>query len=390
MSYISGRYRAVILLLFAFIASSLAFAQEKASEDTKKDSTSSILLVPILETLFKGELKWRPDWPLDIPCDGFTLSRTDALATDALATDALAQVIELSSEKESFVLRRDANGRLTEFPFFLTDNYVIVKAGYDDSGALLTMSLELKEYASTDDDKDSTKAEDKDSSKGKDSTKTEDKDSSKDKDSTKTDGQSEEKPMIIAFPQDFLPYSELSLGGAFPVITVTADDSQNYVYLFESPLFLTETWYDGEGNMLIFSRADTYVTNGAWRINSLQVNNAGDIQNTDYFFDSYGNITEIRSADSVFSALYAGKMPVNWSLSGLNNELHWDTQGVLTYIRVYEPEGKQLINEYRYEYQNDASGNWVERLETAYVSQYGLLIASPASGRGTWSRRIEY
>jgi hypothetical protein len=206
----------------------------------------------------------------------------------------------------------------------------------------------------------------------------------------KSDDKSEEKPMIVDFQPEFFPYSEFSPGGAFPVITVTSDDSQYFVYLFESPHFLTETWYDSDGNMLVYSRADTYVTNGVWRINSLQIQSADDKQFNDYFFDTSGNITEIRLEDSVFSALYANKRPVYWRFSDFYNELHWDNQGLLTFVRVYEPEENQLINEYRYEYQNDVYNNWVKRSETAYIFQYGLLIANPPSGMGTWNRRIVY
>jgi len=350
MKYISGKSRAVFTFLtVVLLTSGHVFSQENVSEKTEEKSSWNLFLVPILETVFKGYVEWRPDWPPDIPCDGFLVSNIDAFE----------QTIELSNEKEIFVLKRNSEGRLTEFPFFQTEQYIIVKIDYDNDGLLQRMSLEVKNYASSDED-------------------------------DKTTDQSEEKPMIFNFQPEFFPYSDFSPGGAFPVITVTSDDSQYFVYLFESPLFLTETWYDGEGNMLVYLKADTYVTNGAWRIRSLQIQNADDIQFIDYFFDTSGNITEIRLKDSAFSALYAGKRPIYWHLSDLNNELHWDTQGLMTYIRVYEPEGNKLTNEFRYVYQNDVFGNWVKRIETAYIFQYGLLAADPPSGRGTWSRRIVY
>jgi hypothetical protein len=348
MRYNSSKRKAVIFLLL-FVMSGYVFAQKTASEKTEEKSSWDLFLVPILETVFKGDVEWRPDWPVDIPCDIFLISHGDTFA----------QVIEISNEKENFILRRNNEGRLTEFPFFQTDKYIIVKIDYNADGMLKRMNLEYKNYASTEDD-------------------------------NKTADKSEEKPMIIDFQPEFFPYSEFSPGGAFPVITVTSDDGQYFVYLFESPLFLTETWYDDKGNMLVYSMADTYVINGAWRINSLQIHNADDIQFVDYFYDTSGNITEIRLEDSVFSALYADKSPVYWHLSDLYNELHWDTQGLLTYIMVYEPEENKLITEYRYEYENDNFGNWVKRSETAFIFQYGLLAANPPSGRGTWNRRIVY
>jgi len=359
MKYNLGK-RKVLFFLLIFIISGYVFSQKTVSEkiDSKKndsektEETSSwdLLLVPILEIVFKGNVEWRPDWPPDIPCDGFLISYGNTLT----------QVVELSNEKESFVLNRDNEGRLIEFPFFQTDKYFIVKIDYDADGMLQKMNLEPKNYASTEDN------------------------------DNKTADKTEEKPMIIDFQPEFFPYSEFSPGGAFPVITVTSEDSQYFVYLFESPHFLTETWYDSDGNMLVYSKADTYVTNGAWRINSLQIHNADDIQYVDYFYDASGNITEIRLEDSVFSAFYVNRRPVYWRLSDLYNELHWDTQGLLTFVRVYEPEENQLISEYRYEYQNDVLGNWLKQSETAYIFQYGLLAANPPSGRGTWNRRIVY
>jgi len=356
--------RKVLLFLLIFITSGYVFSQktvsekidskktdskETAPEKTEEKSSWDLLLVPILETVFKSDVEWRPDWPPDIPCDGFLLSYGNTFA----------QVIEISNEKENFILSRDNEGRLTEFPFFQTDKYFIVKIDYNADGMLQRMNLEPKNYASTEDDNKSAE-------------------------------KSEEKPMIVNFQPEFFPYSEFSPGGAFPVITATSEDSQYFVYLFESPHFLTETWYDSDGNMLVYSKAYTYVTNGAWRVNSLQIHNADDIQYVDYFYDTSGNITEIRLEDSVFSALYNNKRPVYWRLSGLYSEFHWDTQGLLTFIRVYETEENQLTNEYRYEYQNDVFGNWVKRTETAYIFQYGLLAANPPSGRGTWNRRIVY
>jgi len=351
MKYFSGKCRAVIFLLtFNFIISGYVFAQKTVSENTKKKSTWDLLLVPILETVFKGELQWRPDWSLDIPCDGFLISHGSAFA----------QVIELSNGKENFVLRRNNEGRLTEFPFFLTDRYINVKVDYDAAGALQKMNLKMKNYTLTEDN------------------------------DKKTAERPEEISMNIVFQPVFFPYSEFSPGGAFPVITATTADNRYYVYIFESPLFLTETWYDSEGNMLVYSRADIYVTNDAWQVKSLQIHNADDIRFVDYFYDTSGNITEIRSEDRVFSALYTNKRPVYWYFFDIYNELHWDIQGLLTFVRVYEQEGKELITEYRYEYQNDALGNWVKRPETAYVFQYGLLAAHPPSGRGTWNHRVVY
>jgi len=201
------------------------------------------------------------------------------------------------------------------------------------------------------------------------------------------DDQSDQKIWNIIFPDDFLPYSELSPGGSFPPLTVFQDEEIFYVFIFESPLFLSETWYNGEGEMLVFCKAVIDHQFGGWRVRYLQIHDSDGLRFADYFFDSGGNTTEVQIEGGTFSAVYRGSRPVSWQLPDLRYELQWDTQGILTIIKA---SGVDLVSEYRYEYERDADGNWLKRQETAYGSRFGALAPYPPAGRGTWNRRIVF
>lgn len=291
------------------------------------------LLVPILETVFSGDVKWRPDWPADVPPDAF-LAENNGIKP---------AIIELYRAGRNYSIRRDREGRLIEFPHFSPEGNSMIHISYSSEGALQGMSVTLEE--------------------------------------------SSDIIMDITFPSGFLPYSDLSPGGSFPPIIVNNGSSDFYVYIFESPRFLTETWYDSYGNLLMFSKAVTIVEKDTWKVRSLQIHDSSGINFIDYSFDSYGNITEIQNKHDTYSAYYRGSRPDYWGWYGFRYEFQWDTRGILSIIRVLG-ENYGLAVEYRYEYEIDFRGNWVSRRETAYIIQFDLLVPHPASSRGNWNRRI--
>jgi len=341
------RISGALLILFLLIAVP-AFSQETEGEDGQTDERNFFLL-PVFETIFSGSLRWNPCWPTDIPPDGFSLPPGNPPFI----------VLELSNGNDTFVLRRDSEGRLLEFPFFYEDGYANIKIGYSSSGALQTMNISFNKISAQEEESESD----------------------------------EEETWDIVFPADFLPYSELSPGGSFPVIRVSSGDSDSFVFIFESPLFLTETWYDSGGNMLVFCKASVNLEKGAWQIRSLQIHGESGVRIEDRFFDSFGNITEIRffsggSEERRVLALYRDRMPVYWQRDDFIYDLQWDTRGVLTVIQAWDETGS-FDTEYRYRYV-DLSGIWVRREEAAYRGQYDLLTPQPSYSRGIWTRRIEF
>jgi len=344
------RVYGVLLVFFLLIAVS-AFSQDKDDESDAQTDKPDFFLLPVLETVFSGDLRWSPNWPSDIPPDGFFLP----------PGNPPFMALELSNGNDTFVLKRDSDGRLLEFPFFYEGGYAKVQIEYSPSGAVKTMNIEFKNMQAQDEESESNEEDD--------------------------------DTWLVTFPPDFLPYSELSLGGSFPVINVSSGDSDFFVFIFESPLFLTETWYDSDGNMLAFCKASVNMEKGAWRIRSLQIHEESGIRFEDRFFDSSGSITEIRlssdgSEDSRVLALYRDSIPVYWQRDNFIYDLQWDTRGILTVIKAWDETGA-FDTEYRYRYE-DNSGIWVRREEAAYRVQYDLLTPQPSYSRGIWTRSLEF
>jgi len=337
----------IIFFLTLFLLTAFSAMPQDAKTDTQDEQKDGdawdFFLLPLLETVFSGNINWCPDWPADIPPDAFL--------TDG---NRKARIIELSNEADTFLLRRNSEGRLLEFPFFYKYGYAKVTAVYSASGCVSAMTVSIKNFASQDGGE-----------------------------------QAEEETWDINFSADFLPYSELSTGGSFPPVTVTSGDTVYFVFFFESPAFLTETWYDKDGNMLVFCKAPVYVENGAWRITSMQIFESPDPRFIDYFYDSYGNISQVHSDDSVLSAIFTENRPVFWQDTDLQYEFQWDNRRVLSVTRA-SGETEDLFTEYRYEYQFDSFGNWIKRSETAYRIQFGLLTPQPLYSRGAWNRRIVF
>jgi len=331
-----------LLLLVVFPAMSQDAKTETQTDKQSGDSWDFFLL-PLLETVFSRSVNWRPDWPSDIPPDAFSP-----------VGNRTPRIIELSNDTDSFRLRRDSSGRLLEFPFFYKNGYAQVTADYSATGSVSAMTVSIKSLASQDGGE-----------------------------------QAQEETWNVNFSANFLPYSELSMGGSFPSVTVSSGDTVFFVFFFESPIFLTETWYDKDGNMQVFCKAPVYVENGAWRITSMQIYDSPDPRFIDYFHDSYGNISQVRSDDAQLSAILMEQRPVFWQDTELRYEFQWDNRRALTTARA-SGETEDLFTEYRYEYQFDSFGNWTKRSETAYKIQFGLLTPQPLYSRGEWNRRIVF
>jgi len=345
----------IILFIIFLIITNPAISQETATQQDTPEQNYSLgfFLTQILETVFSGDVTWRPDWPADIPPDAFLVNYESRLPI----------VIELSNGTETYVVRRNSEGRLLEFPLFYEGGYAKVQTSYAASGALRNMIVTLKNY---------TSGEDGDQAQG-------------DQDQP---NQTEET-LNISFPVDFFPYSDLSPGGSFLPVTVNSDDSTFFVFIFESPVFLAETWYDQDGNILAYCSASVDVEDGKWRIRSLQINDTDGTRFIGYSFDSYGNLTEIKFDDMAFSAFFRDKRPASWQWNGCQYDFQWDIRGILTILKATD-ENDGFYTEYRYEYEQDTSGNWVKRLETAYIIQFDLLAPNPSYSRGIWNRRIVY
>jgi hypothetical protein len=369
-------------------AGTRAVPADSAANGVQAESGPGIFpLLPLMEAVFSGESRWRPDWPEDFPPDAFSLSGSVNSAGGDSAPSGKALVVELSNGTDSYTFRRDSAGRLLEFPFFSSKGLMKASAAYDDSGALRGLQIVTLAAASAADSPaaDGTNAASADSAAGG------------------------ETAWNIIFPQGFLLFSD-NPGGDFPPLQVSSNGTIFFVLVHESPLLLTETWYDAQGNMTAFFKAPLMESGGRSFVQSLQTLDASNPEgalwrNEDYFFDSGGNTSEIRSETGVFSALYQNKRPRYWkrqiAAAGEKPQvsrlaLQWDARWLLVNMRsVDEPVSVDgtadgtvsAPAEFRYEYELDAGGNWVKRRDVEVISQFGVFIPMPGK---TWIRNISF
>jgi hypothetical protein len=324
-------------------------------------------LAPLLETAASGELRWQPDWPPEIPPDAFSAGASGA------AGDSPREIV-LDGEAGTFTLRRDGAGRLRAFPFFFRNMPVQAEFEYGPAGGVTRLRV---------------------SAAGG-------------------------EPWLFEFPGGFLPR-----GGGGSALSSPVKASRGgavfYVFFLEAAGFLSETWYDGDGNFQVYYRAEMYRDASPWRIRSLEKRDSAGPGVEYRSFDSEGNITEISSPEGTFTALYRLKRPLYWDQTGraapadtaANNVadtadrtadtapspdsageqaaggansfvLQWDERGFLTLMKYAGANGSA---ECRYEYEEDSRGNWIRRQALSMRAGFGLLI--PGSGV-SWSRRIGY
>jgi hypothetical protein len=341
---------AALVLFFAFLAGGPrgVWAQETVrqappdaaeGEPTGGEQTAAVRfsLIPLVEAALNGELRWRPDWPSDFPPDGFSPAGGQAGPLS----------IELSDGGEQFNFRRDNAGRLVEFPYFWDGAWLRVTVSYYASGEIMEMNIGVGADA---------------------------------------------EPWQIAFPA-----GAVSFGAAAPAVTAAGGGAAFFVFFVLGGASLSETWYDASGSMLAYYRAGLRPEDDRWRVSSLQSWGEEGVSAVEYFFDSGGNITEIRSLGGAYSALYQDSRPVYWKRQpGASGEtaqppagfaLQWDEQGLLVHCRLLDANdgAETTAVEYRYESRRDGAGNWVNRQDIPLISRFGLLV--PQSGRA-WTRRI--
>jgi hypothetical protein len=83
---------------------------------------------------------------------------------------------------------------------------------------------------------------------------------------------------------------------------------------------------------------------------------------------------------------YWERRPVSEADEAGNFSLQWDEANFLVRIRG-EPENSGSFVDYRYEYELDEKGNWIERRETRMIRAFDLLVPSPGI---TIKRVLEY
>ena len=300
----------------------------------------------LLWALDSPEIPWRPDWPLAIPPDGFTLLRGEAAA------------VTLVLDSRELRLRAGKNGRLEEFPFPYGGELIQARAHFGEDGTLRGFTLEA------------------------------------------------EDPWNI----EFLPAGEaaallarISRGGEvyFAVLQSPGSAIPETWYDGEGTalgVFVFRFGAGGNGPVLITGRFEGAETAAAPSDERYDFDSFGNIQGIEtprgrvsalYNRAGRPRYWERPIPPPVPGETAGGEKPE--PSAPLREEpltLQWDERGLLVRLVPSPPfpeEGEG--EEYRYEYTLDERGNWIERRERRMIRRFGVLVPDRLT---LISRIIEY
>jgi hypothetical protein len=340
---------ALLVLLLIFIPG--GDGEEGGKSAPSPEEGSFFPIHTLLAALDSPGIPWRPDWPLAIPPDGFTLRQGEALA------------VTLTLGSRELRLRTGKKGLFEEFPFLYRGDLLQARSHFGEDGGLRGFTLEAEE------------------------------------------------PWNI----EFLPAGEaaamlarISRAGAvyFAVLQIAGsaipetwyDGEGTALGVFDFPSGPGGDAGGGRGSGLIRGRFEGAET-GAY--------------DERYDFDSFGNVAGIENPRGRFSALYNRTgMPRYWERpipppspgntaerGALKTDpsgpppyqtltLQWDEQGLLVRLAPSPPSPEEgQGEEYRYEYTLDERGNWIERREWRMIRRSGVLVPEQLK---RISRIIEY
>ncbi|MDR2160212.1 MAG: hypothetical protein LBP23_09140 [Treponema sp.] len=362
-------------------------------------------LVPLMETVRRGGVSWRPDWPPAIPPDAFSLSAARA-GREGLRSVSLASAPALRAAW-------DAEGRLCEFPHFWRGAFYRTGVRYDAGGTLrgLRLSGLPVPQGPAGEGLGGGTAVSADGAAG------------------------DPAPAFeceLELPGgDGAPFVVRSGDRVFWVVVTggaggmdggggSADGGGQTTHGGGGEA--AETWYDAEGN---FRALVTYRFAGdggaAGRIVSLEIRGRWA---ESYDYCGGGGMSRVASSGGVYTALYGEKgplyrsytpaivpvsaagseePPVSAALSGAaagaagegppgagpeeapvaeaqaaapfpaQTDFQWDERGFLVLLRNWDAGGA-FAGEFRYEYETGGGGDWILRREFEMVRQSGVLV----------------
>ncbi|MDR3335803.1 MAG: hypothetical protein LBT16_01235 [Treponema sp.] len=347
--------------------------ESDAEGDASRARGGPFPFVPILETLRRGAVSWRPDWPFFLPQDAFAVN------------GPLPREIRLILGEEEYALVWDENRRLLECPLLFNGNFCRAVLSYNPQGMVSLLSIQVTETPSV--------LPFEGPAAPAPLPRAEAPQEGPDQESPKGEGETSRSIEI-----EFLEYDALE--AEFPsLLRINSGEGWFFVVLEYSSLRASETWYDAGGNALAVHSYRYSPDDGTLRFASFQDLLGGEEGMEEYYYDSWGNLNAIEneggsSPRSSCSALYRSSQPRYWRFSlpePWRFMLQWDEQGLLAGIKGYRGgeggEGEADADwDSRYEYTLDEWGNWIERRERIMIRRGDFLIPTPGT---TIHRRID-
>jgi hypothetical protein len=319
-------------------------------------------LGPLLGEAVYGDGRWRPDWPLEIAPDAFTVNgEASAVTVEIVLETGAGDFLRASAYGGiPYRLARDSLGRLSAFPMVLGPAvypvFAQVEVLYGEEGGIGELHIQAPPAGEAAGEKLAGEEPAEEAETG-------------------------EPPALLAwsvfFPAPLLP-------GEIPAGPVKVQRGEEvYFVLFSGGLDrIAETWYGAAGNFTAYFETRLGVEPD-YPVRVLGVEGSGFRE--DYGYESGGNLSS-RSGDwGSFSAVYGLGRPL-YRKAGRDYALQWDEGGLLTGMRGLSPPGEGPAA-FRYEYECDSRGNWIRRREILLFPQEDLLL--PGSMRET-VRRIDY
>jgi hypothetical protein len=361
--------RCLLLLSVFFIAPRLLPAQEVPVQEAPAPAAPFPLSLALEAVYGDAAGRWRPDWPLDIPPDAFTVT-------------GVYSRISVDLEGLSYTLAYDAQGRPIEFPLVLPASADAAVTGDAAPGEGAVAAGPILAQASVRYHAEGGIA-----------------------------GLSLRLPSSLTwtaqFPLSYIPGQGRPPATGDEAVKVECASQIFYVLFSEGAAELAETWFDPWGEFAAFFSTRIEGAQGAavaaggspWTVPWRIVSQTGTSVRRDYRYESGGNLSQYTGEEGQFSVFYSARQQPLSLTRTLPSEtriyrFQWDEQGLLTRLRDLSPEtggmGGIVITspaegleaapaalppvDFRYEYEFDAQGNWILRREIALVSLDGLLL----------------
>ncbi|MDR1507256.1 MAG: hypothetical protein LBI67_09175 [Treponema sp.] len=174
------------------------------------------------------------------------------------------------------------------------------------------------------------------------------------------------------------------------VVRIKTGDDYFFVAMDYSGGRASETWYTEDG----VPKAVMYTSDAGDSV-EIRYGESAAAETRTFFFNSFGSISQIRSAAGTWSALYERRGLPRYLDRNLGNGIEqyrfqWDEAGRLTRLSagIRTEDGTDSGSaDSRFEYVLDDRGNWIVRREIRMVNLSGRLFPAPGS---VIKRQIHY
>ncbi|MDR2143482.1 MAG: hypothetical protein LBP29_03835 [Treponema sp.] len=353
---------ALLLAVPAFLA-----AQEELGPRSTDLSATDLSVTALLGAADGLFLAWRPDWPLSVPPDlfytlpesgasgitvgfeepkenfaeqakgegdggsgaaGSATGGSGASGNNAAGSAAAGNGAGKTTAGDAGVSAEWQNGRLARFPVLRDSSFTQAASEYDAAGMLVAITGDGLEMAIVESDE-------------------------------------EGRPVIVR---------------------IRTESGYFFAALEYAPGRVTETWYDERG----FPLRVLYTGETGDSVRISYGENGAEAEAREFFFNSYGSVSEINSPAGTWSAQYERRGFPRYLERNLGNGIErysfqWDEAGRLTRLSARIEDGSSADS--RFEYVLDDRGNWIIRREIRMTNLSGRLFPGPGA---VVRRRIQY